>query len=87
MDVKLDKWFRPKIDKEVLKELTKKSDLKGLIHISVYFSFLIFQDYWLIKHGELCGQFFGFMFMEIFFAFVIQFGMKLGIRQLLKLNF
>ena len=41
MDVKLDKWFRPKIDKEVLKELTKKSDLKGLVHVSVYFSFLL----------------------------------------------
>ena len=27
MDVHLEKWFRPKIDKEVLKELTKKSDL------------------------------------------------------------
>ena len=28
MDVKLDKWFRPKIDKEILIELSKKSDLK-----------------------------------------------------------
>ena len=34
MDVKLEKWFRPKIDKEVLKELTKKSDIKGLIPVS-----------------------------------------------------
>ena len=25
MDVKLEKWFRPNIDKEVLKELTKKT--------------------------------------------------------------
>ena len=41
MDVKLDKWFRPKIDKEVLKELTQKSDLKGLLHVSFYFSFLL----------------------------------------------
>tara|TARA_Y100001970_G_scaffold204385_1_gene248840 strand:+ start:306 stop:1307 length:1002 start_codon:yes stop_codon:yes gene_type:complete len=41
MDVKLDKWFRPKIDKEVLKELTKKSDLKGLLHVTVYFIFLV----------------------------------------------
>ena len=40
MDVKLEKWFRPNIDKEVLKELTKKSDIKGLIHVSIYFSLL-----------------------------------------------
>ena len=30
MDVELDKWFRPKIDKEVLRKLSKKSDLKGI---------------------------------------------------------
>ena len=42
MDVKLDNWFRPKIDKEVLKELSKKSDLKGLLHVIIYFGLLIF---------------------------------------------
>ena len=41
MDVKLEKWFRPNIDKEILKELTKKSDLKGLIHVSIYYGFLV----------------------------------------------
>ena len=41
MDVKLEKWFRPQIDKELLKELTEKSDLKGFIHVSIYFSLLI----------------------------------------------
>ena len=41
MDVKLDKWFRPKIDKEILIELSKKSDLKGLLHVSIYFGILI----------------------------------------------
>ena len=40
MEVKLEKWFRPKIDKEVLKELSKKSNLKGLKHIVIYFSLL-----------------------------------------------
>ena len=28
MDVKLDKWHRRKIDKEILKELSKKEDMK-----------------------------------------------------------
>ena len=45
MDVKLDKWFKPEIDKTVLKELTKKSDIKGLIHVSVYFSLLSIVGY------------------------------------------
>ena len=40
MDVKLEKWHRCKIDKNILKELSKKSNLKGLQHISVYFSSL-----------------------------------------------
>ena len=41
MDVKLEKWFRPNIDKEILKELTKKSDFKGLTHVSIYYGFLV----------------------------------------------
>ena len=45
MDVKLEKWFRPNIDKEVLRELTKKSDIKGLIHVSIYFSLLSIVGY------------------------------------------
>ena len=41
MDVKLDKWHKCKVDIEVLKELSKKSDLKGLQHVSVFFGLLI----------------------------------------------
>ena len=37
MDVKLEKWHKCQVDKEVLKELSKKSNLKGLQHISVFF--------------------------------------------------
>ena len=40
MDVKLDKWHKCKVDIEVLKELSKKSDLKGLQHILVFFGLL-----------------------------------------------
>ena len=42
MEVKLDNWFRPNIDKEVLRELTKKSDIKGLMHVCIYFGLLVF---------------------------------------------
>ena len=41
MDVKLEKWHRCLVDKEVLKELSKKSDIKGLQHVSVFFGLLI----------------------------------------------
>jgi fatty acid desaturase len=41
MDVKLDKWYKCQADKEVLKELSKKSDLKGLQHVSIFFGLLV----------------------------------------------
>jgi hypothetical protein len=41
MDVKLDKWHKCKVDIEVLKELSKKSDIKGLQHVSVFFWIVI----------------------------------------------
>ena len=40
MDVKLDKWHKCKVDIEVLKELSKKSDIKGLQHVSIFFCLL-----------------------------------------------
>ena len=40
MEVNLNKYYRCKVNKEVLKELSKKSDLKGLIHISIFFLLL-----------------------------------------------
>ncbi len=40
MNVKLDKWHKCHIDKEILKELSKKSDLKGFQHVSVFFGSL-----------------------------------------------
>ena len=41
MEVKLDKWHKCQVDKEILKELSKKSDLKGFQHVSVFFGLLI----------------------------------------------
>ena len=45
MEVQLEKWHRCNIDKEVLKKLLVKSDLKGFQHISVYFGLLIITGY------------------------------------------
>ena len=41
MDVKLDKWHKCHVNKEILKELSKKSDFKGIQHISVFFGLII----------------------------------------------
>ncbi len=40
-----DKWFRAKISKKDLKELSKKSDLKGLQHVTIYFILLFIFGY------------------------------------------
>tara|TARA_Y100000590_G_scaffold440658_1_gene566332 strand:+ start:284 stop:1285 length:1002 start_codon:yes stop_codon:yes gene_type:complete len=45
MEVDLNKYYRCKIDSEILKELSKKSDLKGFIHVSLFFSLLIITGY------------------------------------------
>ena len=45
MEVDLKNYYRCKIDKEVLKELSKKSDLKGFVHIGIFFSILIIAGY------------------------------------------
>ena len=41
MKVQLEKWYRPKFDKEVIKELSKKSDIEGLLHVTIFFCVLL----------------------------------------------
>ena len=68
MDVKLDKWHKCKVDIEVLKELSKKSDIKGLQHVSVFFGLLIITGtlayftwgtwwsmFWFLVYGNIYG--------------------------------
>tara|TARA_B100000941_G_scaffold124098_1_gene87705 strand:- start:138 stop:1127 length:990 start_codon:yes stop_codon:yes gene_type:complete len=45
MHVDTSIWFRPEINRKKLKELSKRSDLPGLIHFAIYFSALIFFGY------------------------------------------
>ena len=60
MHVDSSTWFKPKIDKNKLKELSKRSDIPGLIHFAVYFlSLIIF--------GYLSFIFWGTWFFLIFF--------------------
>ena len=44
-EVDLNTWYKPKIDKKTLKELSRRSDLKGSIDISVFFIALILSGY------------------------------------------
>ena len=44
-DVDLNSWYKPEIDKKVLKELSKRSDIKGFFDISLFFIALIFSGY------------------------------------------
>jgi len=53
-------WFSPKIDRKRLKELSKRSDLPGLIHFVIYFASLIF-------FGYLSYVFWGTWFFLLFF--------------------
>ena len=44
-EVDLKTWYKPKIDKKTLKELSKRSDIKGLLDISVFIVALILSGY------------------------------------------
>ena len=70
MEVKLDKWHKCKVDIEVLKELSKKSDIKGLQHVSVFFGLLLvtgtlayitwgtwWSAFWFLVYGNIYGHF------------------------------
>ena len=53
-EVDLKTWYKPKIDKKTLKELSKRSDIKGLLDISVFIVALIFSGYLcIISWGSL----------------------------------
>ena len=45
MEVNLENWFKPQIEKKRLKELSKRKDLPGLIHFFLYFLFLFIFGY------------------------------------------
>jgi len=45
MEVDLNKWYRPNVDKLEFKKLCEKSDWAGFKHVIIYFSVLIFFGY------------------------------------------
>ena len=44
-EVDLKTWYKPKIDKKTLKKLSKRSDTKGLLDISIFIVALILSGY------------------------------------------
>ena len=44
-DVNLNTWYKPDIDKKILKELSKRSDVKGAIDIFLFFLALVSSGY------------------------------------------
>jgi len=51
-ELNLNEWYKPNIDKKILKELSKRSDWKGIRHAIIFFS--VYNCYNL---GKLVGNF------------------------------
>ncbi len=67
MEVNLEKWFKPKIDKAKLKELSKRRDLPGLVHFFLYFLFLFIAGYLaFITWGTFWSVLFFFIYGTIY---------------------
>ena len=87
MDIKLDKWHKCHVDKEILKELSKKSDLKGFQHISVFFGLLILTGTLaFITWGTWWSVFWFLVYGNIIHS-LIHCGMRPVTRLLLNQNF
>ena len=44
-DVDLKTWYKPEVNKKILKELSKRSDSKGIIDISIFILSLLASGY------------------------------------------
>ena len=44
-EVDLKTWYKPDVDNKILKDLSKRSDVKGIIDISIYFLALLLSGY------------------------------------------
>ena len=45
VDTNLTEWYKPKIDKKILKELSKRSNWQGLKHIIIFFILILLSGY------------------------------------------
>ena len=63
-------WFKPQIDKKVLKKLSKRSDFYGWRHVITFFASLILL-------GILCLNFGARYFLFQFILLIVPYGMEL----------
>ena len=70
MEINLDNWYKPKIDRKKIKELSRRKDLPGLIHFFFYFLFLFIFGYLAYISWGHGGQHFSFLSMELFMHLV-----------------
>ena len=66
MHINLDDWYKPQLDKKKLKELSRRSDLPGLIHFFLYFLFLFISGYLAYLTWGTVWTLFSFSYMERF---------------------
>jgi fatty acid desaturase len=67
MEVNLDNWFKPKIDRKKLRDLSQRRDLPGLLHFFLYFLFLFISGYLAyIFWGTWWSLFFFFIYGTIY---------------------
>ena len=48
-----DTWFKPELNKKLLKELSKRSDWEGFKHFGIYFFFILIWFSYLPNLGKL----------------------------------
>ena len=48
-----DTWFKPELNKKLLKELSKRSDWEGFKHFGIYFFFLFLFGFLTYLTGKL----------------------------------
>ena len=68
-EVNLNNWYKPNIDKKILKELSKKSDSKGFINILIYLLALTISGYFcFITWGSIWSLLSFFIYGNIFYS-------------------
>ena len=69
MQVNLDSWYKPTVERKVLKELSKRSDADGVRHVVIYFAallisgvlaYLTWGTWWAVLFFFIYGNIFAF---------------------------
>ena len=71
-EVDLQSWYKPDVDKKILKELSKRSDFKGFLDIGLFIIALIASGYLcIITWGTWWSLLSLFLYGNIFYCKVI----------------